>query len=534
MWIRSAGRPCAPQYERAGLRDDAPRAASSQLDLTGANAPPTAVVRRPAAVTFTPATGDTDVAGYRFAVADQPGTPASWVPANRDGSATVAVTPVSDDPFLGNTLTVVAVDRAGNASTQVTYRFLANPATGSPHVRGDVTGDGRAELIRAGDIGNGQMQAWALAADPAATGFVGNPVAGWDAGPGSGFTAARTTVVSGDFDGDGRTDAGVLHDETGGRTTFMVLTATGNGFAAPSAPQWDSQVVGGAWAYPSLKVAVGDVNGDQRDDLVVLANFGSSWRISVLRSTSSPGSLSFKTELWATGISPWTSVKIVVADFTGEASTVERKNSWQLAEHAGHRSPDRFQRLLSSAAWDEPGVREDVGNWAVAALADPEAVLVVDDTGFLKKGRSSAGVQRQYSGTAGRVENCQIGVFLAYATALGRLLLDAELYLPVSWTDDPQRCARAGVPQEVGFATKPEMARMMIERVVRARLPVGWVAADEAYGDNPGLRRWLEGEGIRYVMAVSCDHLDRVLVYRRRARASAPSSLHQIGVGRAC
>ncbi len=358
MWIRSAGRPCAPQYERAGLRDDAPRAASSQLDLTGANAPPTAVVRRPAAVTFTPATGDTDVAGYRFAVADQPGTPASWVPANRDGSATVAVTPVSDDPFLGNTLTVVAVDRAGNASTQVTYRFLANPATGSPHVRGDVTGDGRAELIRAGDIGNGQMQAWALAADPAATGFVGNPVAGWDAGPGSGFTAARTTVVSGDFDGDGRTDAGVLHDETGGRTTFMVLTATGNGFAAPSAPQWDSQVVGGAWAYPSLKVAVGDVNGDQRDDLVVLANFGSSWRISVLRSTSSPGSLSFKTELWATGISPWTSVKIVVADFTGEASTVERKNSWQLAEHAGHRSPDRFQRLLSSAAWDEPGVRE--------------------------------------------------------------------------------------------------------------------------------------------------------------------------------
>ncbi len=213
---------------------------------------------------------------------------------------------------------------------------------------------------------------------------------------------------------------------------------------------------------------------------------------------------------------------------------MERKNSWQLAEHAGHRSPDRFQRLLSSAAWDEPGVREDVGNWAVAALADPEAVLVVDDTGFLKKGRSSAGVQRQYSGTAGRVENCQIGVFLAYATALGRLLLDAELYLPVSWTDDPQRCARAGVPQEVGFATKPEMARMMIERVVRARLPVGWVAADEAYGDNPGLRRWLEGEGIRYVMAVSCDHLDRVLVYRRRARASAPSSLHQIGVGRAC
>jgi SRSO17 transposase len=191
----------------------------------------------------------------------------------------------------------------------------------------------------------------------------------------------------------------------------------------------------------------------------------------------------------------------------GLASLVERKNSWQLAEHAGHRTPDRLQRLLSSAAWDEPGVRDDVRDWAVRALADQEAVLVADDTGFLKKGRSSAGVQRQYSGTAGRIENCQIGVFLAYATGLGRLLLDAELYLPASWAEDPDRCARAGVPAEVGFATKPELARMMIERVVRARLPFGWVAADEAYGDNPGLRRWLEGAGVRYVMAVSCDHL---------------------------
>lgn len=191
----------------------------------------------------------------------------------------------------------------------------------------------------------------------------------------------------------------------------------------------------------------------------------------------------------------------------GLASTVERKNSWQLAEHAGHRSPDRLQRLLSSAAWDETGVREDVRGWAVAALADPDAVLVADDTGFLKKGRRSAGVQRQYSGTAGRIENCQIGVFLAYATGSGRLLIDAELYLPVSWTADPRRCVAAGVPAEVQFATKPELARMMIERVVRAGLPFGWVAADEAYGDNPGLRRWLDGEGIRYVMAVSCDHL---------------------------
>jgi SRSO17 transposase len=190
----------------------------------------------------------------------------------------------------------------------------------------------------------------------------------------------------------------------------------------------------------------------------------------------------------------------------GLASLVERKNSWQLAEHAGHRTPDRFQRLLASTAWDEAGVREDVRNWAVGFLAHADAVLVADDTGFLKKGRHSAGVQRQYSGTAGRIENCQIGVFLAYAAPAGRALIDAELYLPASWTDDRQRCADAGVPDEVGFATKPELARVMIERVVAAGLPFGWVAADEFYGDNPGLRGWLDAEQIRYVMAVSCDH----------------------------
>jgi SRSO17 transposase len=190
----------------------------------------------------------------------------------------------------------------------------------------------------------------------------------------------------------------------------------------------------------------------------------------------------------------------------GLASTVERKNSWQLAEHAGHASPDRLQRLLGAAAWDCHGVREDVRDWVVGYLADDEAVLVCDDTGFLKKGRRSAGVQRQYSGTAGRIENCQIGVFLAYASPRGRALIDAELYLPASWTDDRQRCAAARIPDEVGFATKPELAQAMIERVVKAGLPFGWVAADEFYGDNPGLRGWLQSQSIRYVMAVSCDH----------------------------
>jgi SRSO17 transposase len=190
----------------------------------------------------------------------------------------------------------------------------------------------------------------------------------------------------------------------------------------------------------------------------------------------------------------------------GLLGSVERKNSWQLAEHAGHASPDRLQRLLGAAAWDCHGVREDVRDWVVGYLADDEAVLVCDDTGFLKKGHRSAGVQRQYSGTAGRIENCQIGVFLAYASPRGRALIDAELYLPASWTDDRQRCAAARIPDEVGFATKPELAQAMIERVVKAGLPFGWVAADEFYGDNPGLRGWLQSQSIRYVMAVSCDH----------------------------
>jgi SRSO17 transposase len=209
-------------------------------------------------------------------------------------------------------------------------------------------------------------------------------------------------------------------------------------------------------------------------------------------------------------LAPWfarASTRLRAQEYVrGLASLVERKNSWQLAEHAGHATPDPFQRLLASAAWDEAGVREDVRDFTVGFLTHAEAVLVPDETGFLKKGRHSAGVQRQYSGTAGRVENCQIGVFLTYAAPAGRALIDAELYLPASWTEDRSRCDTAGIPPQVGFATKPELARVMIERVVKAGLPFGWVAADEFYGDNPGLRGWLEDQRIRYVMAVSCDY----------------------------
>ena len=142
--------------------------------------------------------------------------------------------------------------------------------------------------------------------------------------------------------------------------------------------------------------------------------------------------------------------------------------------------------------------------YVVEQLGDPDGVLIADDTGFLKKGTRSAGVQRQYSGTAGRTENCQVGVFLAYASAHGHALIDRELYLPQSWADDPDRCRAAGIPEEVEFATKPRQAQAMIARAVAAGVPFAWVTADEAYGQAKWLQAWLEGQDIWYVMAVRC------------------------------
>src|SRR5215475_2706 len=147
----------------------------------------------------------------------------------------------------------------------------------------------------------------------------------------------------------------------------------------------------------------------------------------------------------------------------GLLSPVERKNGWQLAEEAGDQTPYATQHLLGRAVWSAEEVRDDLREYVVKHLGDEDGVLVVDETGFLKKGTKSAGVRRQYSGTAGRVENCQIGVFLAYATKEGRTFLDRELYLPQSWADDPERRAEAGVPPEVKFATKPALSRKMIE-----------------------------------------------------------------------
>ena len=191
-----------------------------------------------------------------------------------------------------------------------------------------------------------------------------------------------------------------------------------------------------------------------------------------------------------------------LAYLRGLLGNVGRKNGWQLAEHAGERTPDGMQRLLATADWNPDLVRDDLRAYVVEHLGDPQAVLVVDETGFLKKGTTSVGVQRQYSGTAGKVDNCQLGVFLAYASGKGRAFIDRELYLPRCWTEDPARCRAARVPVEVGFRTKPQLARVMLARALDAGVPASWVTADEAYGGDPVLRRWLEARGVSHVLAV--------------------------------
>jgi SRSO17 transposase len=189
----------------------------------------------------------------------------------------------------------------------------------------------------------------------------------------------------------------------------------------------------------------------------------------------------------------------------GLLSQCERKNGWTIAEFAGDAAPDGMQRLLNFYAWDADAVRDAVARYVAGAFGHPAGVLIADETGFLKKGRMSAGVQRQYTGTAGRIENCQVGVFLACAAPDGsRALIDRALYLPEKWCDDRDRCRQAGIPDKVKFATKPELARKMIERAVEARIPFAWFAADEVYGQNTALRDWLEDQDVRYVMAVPC------------------------------
>jgi SRSO17 transposase len=188
----------------------------------------------------------------------------------------------------------------------------------------------------------------------------------------------------------------------------------------------------------------------------------------------------------------------------GLLSPIARKNGWTIAEYVGEKEPKALQRFLNLATWDADAMRDAVCDYTMEYLADPHAVLVADPTGFAKKGRKSAGVQRQYSGTLGRIDNCQIGTFLAYVTGhRERVLLDRELYLPEkSWLDDRQRCAEAGIPEDATFATRPRQVAVMIDRVRERGVPFEWFAADEEFGQNPGLRTHLETAGIAYVMAI--------------------------------
>jgi SRSO17 transposase len=190
---------------------------------------------------------------------------------------------------------------------------------------------------------------------------------------------------------------------------------------------------------------------------------------------------------------------------SGLVAGLDRKNGWTLAEQAGDVSPDGMQRLLRRADWDVDAVRDEVRDYVIEHLGDPRGVLIIDDTGFLKKGVKSAGVQRQYSGTAGRIENCQIGVFLAYRSERGHALIDRQLYLPAAWTGDRDRCRAAGIPDEVGFATKIEMARQMLERAFEAGVPTAWVTMDEVYGQARSLRAWLQDHDQAYVVATRCN-----------------------------
>ena len=182
-----------------------------------------------------------------------------------------------------------------------------------------------------------------------------------------------------------------------------------------------------------------------------------------------------------------------------------RRNGWQLAEAAAEATPHGMQRLVASAAWDVEGVRDDLRRYVVHAMGSKDSVLIVDETGFLKKGTKSAGVQRQYSGTAGRIENCQIGVFLAYATARGHAFVDRELYIPEAWHANRSRCREAGIPDPVVFRTKPQLARAMLARTRAAGLAATWVLGDTVYGNDRALRAWLETQQQAFLLAIRSD-----------------------------
>lgn len=181
---------------------------------------------------------------------------------------------------------------------------------------------------------------------------------------------------------------------------------------------------------------------------------------------------------------------------------VTRKNCWQMAEAASENTPYGMQRLLCHAKWDADAVRDDLRNYVMEYLGEPEGIAVIDETGFIKEGEKSVGVQRQYSGTAGKIDNCQIGVFLAYSSSKGSAFLDRELYLPESWANNPERRKEAGVPKKTKFVTKQKLAKIMLERAMNAGVRFSWITGDAIYGSNWELRNWLEEEKQPYVLEV--------------------------------
>ena len=189
----------------------------------------------------------------------------------------------------------------------------------------------------------------------------------------------------------------------------------------------------------------------------------------------------------------------------GMLSGLDRKNCWTIAEARGELTPDGLQHLLARAKWDADDIRDDLRDYVIDAFGEPDAVLVIDETGDLKKGEHSVGVQRQYTGTAGRIENAQVAVYLTYAARRGHALIDRALYLPRSWTEDADRCREAGVPNGVEFATKPALAAAMITRAVQAGVPAQWVAGDEVYGADPLLRKAIREHGLGYVLQVAAN-----------------------------
>jgi SRSO17 transposase len=210
----------------------------------------------------------------------------------------------------------------------------------------------------------------------------------------------------------------------------------------------------------------------------------------------------------------------MVSYLRGLLSEAERKNGWTLAEVAGDDGPQGMQRLLNHYLWDADALRDDVRDAVVEHIGDPErGILILDETGFLKKGVRSAGVARQYSGTAGRIENSQIGVFLAYGSDRGRALIDRDLYIPKDWTSDRERCRAAGIGDDVEFATKPDLGLRMLKRAVESGIPFGWVTADEVYGQTSRIRLWLEEHDVPHVLAVPKSQMVMTMEFFGQARA---------------